>query len=137
FSKAQSDSGLLGDASADAGPGLAYHQGSFAISLSPDVGVTLQDQALHQVDYGLSSTVSKDLISGLTATTTTGYTLQNAADGNSRQAQASTSLSYTLPDKIKLGLGYQMNQTLSNGNQPLSGQHGPSLSAEIPVSDSL
>ena len=137
FSKSQSDAGLLGDASADAGPGLAYRQGNFAISLSPDVGVTLQNDALHQVDYGVSSSVSKDLMSGLTATTTTGYTLQNTTDGDSRQAQASTSLNYTLPDKIKLGLGYQMNQTLNSGNQPLSGQQGPSLSAEIPVSDSL
>ena len=137
FSKSQSDSGLLGDASADAGPGLAYRQGSFAISLSPDIGVTLQDQALHQVDYGVSSSVSKDLTSGLTATTTTGYTLQNTTDGDSRRAQASTSLNYTLPDKIKLGLGYQLNQTLSGGNQPLSGQQGPSLSAEVPVSDSF
>jgi hypothetical protein len=137
FSKSQSDAGLFGDASADAGPGLAYRQGSFAISLSPDVGVTMQDQALHQFDYGLSSSVSKDLMSGLTATTTTGYTLQNATDGNSRQAEANTSLSYTLPDKIKLGLGYQMSQTMTGDSQPLSGQQGPSLSAEIPVSDSF
>jgi len=137
FTKTQSNSGVFGDASANAGPGLAYRQGNFAISLSPNVGVTMQNQALSQIDYGVSSSVSKDLMSGLTATTTTGYTLQNTPGGDSRQAQASTSLNYTLPDKIKLGLGYQMNQTLSGGNQSLSGQQGPSVSAEIPISDSF
>ncbi|HVJ35314.1 MAG TPA: hypothetical protein VND94_19550 [Terriglobia bacterium] len=134
FTKSQSSAGILGDMSADAGPGLEYREGNLALGLQPDVGVTLQSQALQQIDYGLSSSLSKDLMAGLTATTTTGYTIQNGADGNSRLAHASTGLSYALPDKIKLGLGYQLEQTVGSGDQA---QQGPSLTAEIPVTDSV
>lgn len=137
FSKSQSADGLFGDTSADAGPGLAYKQGSFAMSLQPDIGVAMQSDALHQVDYGVSSSVSQDLSTGLTATTTTGYTLQNAADGDSRLAQASTGLSYALPNKVKLGVDYKLSQTLGSSNQLLSGQQGPSVSAEVPVTDNF
>ncbi|HVJ43613.1 MAG TPA: hypothetical protein VM639_19080 [Dongiaceae bacterium] len=137
FTKSQTSSGFLGATSADAGPGLEYREGNLALALQPDVGVTLQSEALQQLDYGLSSSLSKDLMAGLTATTTTGYTIQGGADGDSRLAHASTALSYALPDKIKLGLGYQLEQTLSSGNQLLSGQQGPSLTAEIPVTDSV
>jgi hypothetical protein len=138
FTKEQSLSGgLFGDTSVDAGPGLAYHEGNLALSLQPDLGVSLQSDALQQVNYGLSTTVSKDLISGLTATATTGYTLQDTATGDSGLANSSTALSYVLPDKVKLGLGYQIQQTVSSSDALLGGQQGPSLSAEIPVTDNF
>lgn len=137
FAKSQSSTGILGDTSADVGPGLEYREGNLALALQPDVGVTLQSQALQQIDYGLSSSLSKDLTAGLTATTTTGYTIQSGADGNSRLAHASTGLNYSLPDKVKLGLGYQLEQTLGGGNQLASGQQGPSVTAEIPVTDDV
>jgi hypothetical protein len=138
FSKAQSLSGgLFGNTSVDAGPGLAYREGNLALALQPDIGVNVQSDALQQINYGLSTTVSKDLTSGLTATTTTGYTLQDATAGESRLANGSAALSYLLPDKVKLGLGYQMQQTLSSSDSSLSGQQGPMLSAEIPVTNSF
>lgn len=138
FSKSQAVAGsLFGDTSVDVGPGLAFRQDDFAWLLQPDMGVSLQSAALQQVDYGVSSTLSKDLLTGLTATTTTGYTFQDATDGPSRLANNSAGLSYTLPNKVKLGLGYQLQQKLSTSDQLLADKHGPSLSAEVPVTDSV
>lgn len=138
FAKSQGVGGsLFGDTTVDAGPGLAFRQDDFAWLLQPDIGVTMQSAALQQIDYGVGTTLSKDLLSGLTATTTTGYKLQDAADGPSRLANGSAGLSYTLPNKIKLGLGYQVEQKLSTSDQLLADKQGPSLSAEIPVTDSL
>src|SRR5262249_25448511 len=59
FTKSQSDTGgLFGSTSLDAGPGLQYQQGTLAMSLQPDVGVSLQSDAVQQVDYGINSAVS-------------------------------------------------------------------------------
>lgn len=139
FSSSQTVAGALlgGNTSINAGPGLAYHEGSFAMALQPDIGANLQSDTLQQINYGLSTTVSKDLMSGLTASTTTGYTLQDAATGNSELANGNAALNYTLPNKVKLGFGYQIQQTLSSSDSMLGGQQGPTLSAEIPVTDDI
>jgi hypothetical protein len=38
---------------------------------------------------------------------------------------------------VKLGFGYQIQQTLSSSDAMLGGQQGPTLSAEIPVTDDI
>ncbi len=138
FSKSQDLAGsLFGNTSVNAGPGLAFHQDDLALALQPDLGMSLQSAAVQQVDYGVNSSISKHLFGGLTATTTTGYTWQEASDGPSRLANEKAGLAYTLPNKVQLGLGYQVEQTLTSGNQLLADKQGPSLSAAIPVTDSL
>lgn len=138
FTKSQDIAGsLFGDTSAHAGPGVAFQQDDLALSLQPDLGVTMQSDMLQQVDYGLSSTISKDIFSGLTATTSTGYTWQDANDGPSRLANEKAGLAYTLPNKVQLGLGYQVEQKLTSSHQLLADKQGPSVSAAIPVTDAL
>jgi hypothetical protein len=138
FTKSQDVAGsLFGDTSAHAGPGVAFQQDDLALSLQPDLGVTMQSETLQQVDYGLKSTLSKDLFTGLTATTSTGYTWQDASAGPSRLASEKAGLAYTLPNKVQLGLGYQVEQKLTPDHQLLADKQGPSVSAAVPVTDNL